>query len=138
MNKIILAAAGTIVVASLGACGSSEPKSAPPPSPSALADKIPGCAQLIVNTPTVNSLQDVTCILTDGAQVELATFASQADETQWIQNGGPGSPPDPTYAGCCIEGNHWAATVGFNNNQGPTDVDYNAVIAAIGGRQVNG
>lgn len=44
------------------------------------------------------------------------------------------SDPDPVYAGCCIEGNDWAATVGFNNSQGPLDVDYNQVISASGGR----
>jgi len=84
------------------------------------------------------AVEDVTCTLQDGAQIEIATFANSGDERQWISDGGSPSAPDPAYAGCCIEGNGWAATVGFNNSQGPMDVDYNYVIKAIGRRQAQG
>jgi hypothetical protein len=122
----------------LTACGSSSPKPAGPPSASTLASKIPGCGDLLTNTPSVIAVEDVTCTLQDGAPIEIATFANSADERQWIADGGYPPDPDPAYAGCCIEGNGWAATVGFNSSLGPMDVDYNYVIKAIGGRQVQG
>jgi len=83
----------------------------------------------------VESTGDVTCSLPDGSLLEIATFATQTGETQWIENGGTGpGPPDPSYAGCCIQGNGWAATVGAPDyvGQGAT-----VVTLAIGGRVVN-
>jgi hypothetical protein len=83
-------------------------------------------------------IQDVTCTLQDGAPVEIGTFANSSDERQWILDGGSPISPDSAYAGCCVQGNGWAATVGFNNNLGPMDQDYNQVISALGGREVSG
>jgi hypothetical protein len=91
---------------SSGGSGSSTTSSA-----MALAKKIPGTSGCQTQIPDVNVTQDVICQLSDGSALEIATFTDQADETQWIQNGGSGSPPDPSYAGCCIEGTLWAATV---------------------------
>lgn len=81
--------------------------------------------------------QDVVCTLSNGTQVEIATFTNRANEKQWIQNGGSGSPPDPSYAGCCIQGNLWASTGSWVGDDGD-QVYYQPVIAALGGRQVNG
>ena len=139
MNRIVLAFTGVITL-SVAACSTTSTNATSPASLSAtaLANKIPGCGSPITNTPSVLARQDVTCTLQDGAQIEIVTFTSSGDERQWISDGGYPSDPDPVYAGCCVEGNDWAATVGFNNSQGPTDVDYNQVISAIGGRQVTG
>jgi hypothetical protein len=105
------------------------------PSAMALAQKIAGVTGCGQSTPDVESTGDVICSLSDGSQVELATFATQSAEMQWIQNGGTGSPPDPAYAGCCIQGNLWAATVSAPDY---VDSGSTAVIAALGGRVVNG
>jgi hypothetical protein len=131
MRKSLIPVAAAVVL--LAACGSSGP-----PSAHSLAAKIPGCGSITAGTPAVMEVQDVTCTLQDGAQIEIGTFANPADEKQWITDGGSPSSPDPAYAGCCIQGNNWAATVGFNNNSGPMNVDYKQVIAALGGREVNG
>jgi hypothetical protein len=64
------------------------------------------------------------------------TFATRADEEQWIATGGAGAgPPDPSDAECFIQGDGWAATVG-----GPDYGDQGSVpvIRALGGRVVNG
>jgi hypothetical protein len=126
-----------ITAAALAACGSAPASTAGGTRPSAmtLARKIAGVTGCFASTPDVESTGDVICNLADGSQLELATFANQSAETQWIQNGGTGSPPDPSYAGCCIQGSGWAATVG-----GPDYVDQGSVpvIAALGGRVVNG
>ena len=121
----------------LTACSSSAPpKPAGPPSASALAAKIPGCSQITQMTPMVISVQDVTCTMSDGTLVEIATFTNAHNEQAWIENGGTGSPPDPAYAGCCIEGNLWAATGSWVGDDGDA-VFYQQVIAALGGRQVS-
>ncbi len=117
----------------LTGCGSSGP-----PSARALARKIPGCSGISNGTPGAMESQDVLCTLQDGAQIEIGTFANTSDERQWIGDGGSPASPDPAYAGCCIQGNLWAATVGFNNSLGPMDVDFNAVMHALGGRMVQG
>jgi hypothetical protein len=83
-------------------------------------------------------VQDVTCTLQDGAPVEIGTFVNPGDERQWISDGGSPTSPDPAYAGCCVQGKGWAATVGFNNSNGPMDQDYNYLISALGGREVDG
>lgn len=141
MKRILLAAA---VVLGLAACSSTTagtaataPSSATTAAASAmtLAQKVAGVTGCQNATPDAISAGDVTCQLPDGSQLELATFASQAAETQWIGDGGTGTPPDPSYAGCCIQGSGWAATVGA-----PDYVDRGsvAVIAALGGRVVRG
>ena len=123
---------------SLAACGGAAPShgaSSAPPSALALARKIAGVTGCQQQTPDVEVASDVTCDLPGGSQVEIAAFATHAGEVQWIANGGSGSPPDPSYAGCCIEGTLWAATVGA-----PDYVDTGSVpvIRALGGRVVNG
>jgi hypothetical protein len=120
----------------LAGCGVSTP--AGPPSARALAHKIPGCGGIIAGTLSDMEAQDVTCTLQDGAPVEIGTFANASDERQWINSGGDPALPDSLYAGCCIQGQLWAATVGFNLSNGPMDVDFDTVIHAIGGRQVQG
>jgi hypothetical protein len=127
-----------LLVLVLAACGGSVPHPPSPPSAAALAHKIPGCGQLITDFHlSVLTRQDVSCTLQDGAGVEIATFASQGDERQWISDGGDPSTPDPSYAGCCIEGNGWAATIGFPSGGGPI-ADFDRVLSAIGGRKVSG
>jgi hypothetical protein len=119
----------------LTACGSGSSGSSTTPSAMALAKKVPGTSGCQTQIPSVNVVQDVICQLSDGSALKIATFAGQADETQWIQNGGSGSPPDPSYAGCCIEGTLWAATV-----SSPDFVVTGAskVTPAIGGKVVQG
>lgn len=131
MRKSLIPVATALAL--LAGCGSSGP-----PSAHALATRIPGCGQIISNTPSVLELKDVTCTLEDGAQVEIGTFANSSDERKWISDGGSPISPDPAYAGCCIQGNGWAATVGFNNNNSPMDTDFHHVTSALGGRTVEG
>jgi hypothetical protein len=117
----------------LAACGISSP----PPWASALAAKIPGCSYSALSgqAPNVLSTGEHYCNLRDGATVEIATFASTAKEQKWILDGGSPSSPDPAFAGCCIQGDGWAATVDSNFGMGATDQYY--VIKAIGGRMVS-
>jgi hypothetical protein len=139
MNRNLTAAltAAALAVVAAG-CGGGTASKHTTASATALAHKIPGCSSLITNTPSVLARQDVICTLQDGAQVEIATFAKSGDELRWISDGGSPDSPDPAYAGCCIEGKDWAATVGFNASSGPMDVDYRQVISAVGGREVTG
>ena len=97
-----------------------------------LAQKISGVTGCRDATADAGSTGDVTCTLADGSQLELATFATQSAETRWIKNGGTGA--NPYYAGCCVDGNLWAATVGL-----PDYVVHGSapVIAALGGRVVH-
>jgi hypothetical protein len=67
----------------------------------------------------------------------IGTFANASDERQWINSGGDPTSPDSLDAGC-IQGQLWAASVGFNLSNRPMDVDFDTVIHAIGGRQVQG
>jgi hypothetical protein len=139
-NRAVFAIAAAATVLTLAACGGTANTASTSGSPSATAleHKIPGCGQITVNpSPQVGDVQDVTCVLANGTQVDLATFAAQAAELAWIQNGGEGSPPDPSFAGCCIEGNLWAATGSWIGNDGD-QVFFQPVIAAIGGKQVSG
>lgn len=137
--KRLLPAVGVLALAACSSPGGphSAATTASPTHPAAmtLAQEISGVTGCQEATPDVESTGDVICSLADGSQLELATFVTKSAETQWIQNGGTGSPPDPSYAGCCIEGNLWAATVGA-----PDYVDSGSVpvIAALGGRVVNG
>jgi hypothetical protein len=126
---LVLSAALAVVAG----CGSSGP-----PSASSLAQKIPGCAHVTADTPAVDEVQQVGCIRPDGAVITVGTFSSSANETQWISTGGDPAASDPAFSGCCIQGSGWAATVGFNAQSGPVDVDYQSVISAIGGREVQG
>jgi hypothetical protein len=103
-----------------------------------LATRIPGCTQITEETPAVMEIQDVTCTLPDGAIVEIATFATSNDERRWILDGGSPQSPDPAYAGCCIQGNKWAAAVGFSIVGKPGIIDDQLVTKAIGGRIVSG
>lgn len=144
MKRVIPVAAATVMLA-LAACsssatshGSTAPAAAAthaPPSAMSLAQQVAGVTGCSNATPDATSTGDVICELPDGSALELATFASVANEQQWIEDGGTGLPPDPSYAGCCIQGSGWAATVGT-----PDYVDRGsvAVIAALGGRVVNG
>lgn len=138
MKRILPAAA----VLALAACGTPAAPHAhdtaqTPAHPSAmsLARKIPGVTGCQDATPDATSTGDVICNLPDGSQLELATFSASAAEDQWLADGGTGSPPDPSYAGCCIQGNGWAATVGAPDYAVKGSVP---VIAALGGRVVNG
>jgi hypothetical protein len=147
VKRILLLAAAAVLA--LAACTTTATTAAPPPhsgtattpagtaAPSAmsLAQKITGATGCQAATPDPTSTGDVTCTLPDGSQLELATFTTSADETQWIRDGGTGLPPDPSYAGCCIQGSGWAATVGA-----PAYVVRGSVpvIAALGGRVVTG
>jgi hypothetical protein len=124
-------------VLALAACGSAQAHHAAV-SAGALARRIPACGSLVTNTPSVLARQDVSCTLQDGSQVEIATFANSNDERHWISDGGSPDAPDPAYAGCCIEGKGWAATVGLNSINRPMDVDFRHVMSAIGGREVTG
>jgi hypothetical protein len=121
-------------VAALAACGGS----ASPPSASALAAKIPGCSYNAMSgqAPDVLSTGEYYCNLQDGATVEIATFANTANEQKWILDGGSPISPDPAFAGCCIEGAGWAATVSSDIGMGAADQGY--VIKAIGGKMVSG
>lgn len=103
-------------------------------SATTLASKIPGCTNVASGTPAVMATGDATCSLSDSSQVEIATFADSADERQWISDGGYPPAPDPAFAGCCIEGNGWAATISAPGDGG----DFSQVTNAIGGRQVQG
>ena len=77
--------------------------------------------------------QDAQCQLPGGTIVEVATFASQADERSWITSwGGYGAC---CLEGSCLEGSLWAATI---DDSGATSQqpDWQHVESAIGGRQV--
>jgi hypothetical protein len=128
---------GILALAGCGGSSTHSPSSSSsPPSAMALAQKVPGTSGCQTQTPDVEVTQDVICQFANGSQLEIATFASGADETQWIQNGGSGSPPDPSYAGCCVEGALWAATIGGPDYAGSSGAS--PVISAVGGRVVNG
>jgi hypothetical protein len=132
MKKSLVSAA--VAVALLAGCGSSGPSSA-----HALAAQITGCDGILSQTPAVMEITDVTCTLRNGAQVEIGTFANSNDEKQWISAGGSPESPDPAFAGCCIQGNDWAATVGWGNNVNTgNEAGFRKVISALGGRAVNG
>ena len=110
-------------VLALAACGSS------PPSAKTLTSKIPGCGLYATGAqPSVYAAQDASCALPDGTIVEVATFASQADERSWITGQG-------AYGACCLEGSLWAATV--DSPAEPSEPDWQHVESAIGGRQVS-
>jgi hypothetical protein len=125
----ILAAGVVIAVTACGGGGTAT-------TAQSLAQRIPGCGPVVVNTPPVMAKQDVTCLMPDGEQFEVVTFASSADEGQWIADGGYPSQPDPAYLGCCAEGNGWAAAVDATGPQGAYDLD--PVVKALGGREVSG
>ena len=129
MNLPARAAALTALVL-LAACGSSTPHHAAPTA-AGLARRIPGCGTPAVNTPSVLEIADVTCTMAS-EQVTIATFATAADEKKWIADGGYPADPDPIYAGCCVQGHLWAATV-----DGIT-YDFGLVIKVLGGRRVSG
>ena len=93
-----------------------------------LARRIPGCADR-----DAAGRHDATCTLRDGSAVTIATFTTAAAERAWLQHGGGGNPPDPSFAGCCVFGNGWAATVGPGTRHVPGDRDFTRVIRAIGG-----
>jgi hypothetical protein len=131
-RSLLLAAA--VLAAALAACGSP----AAPLTARELAAKIPGCAQAVIATPSVMEVQDVTCVLQDGAYFDIGTFASKQDEREWITDGGSPDSPDPAYPGCCIQGNGWAATVGLASYTGPMTMYLRQVVRALGGRIVNG
>ena len=125
----ILAAGAVIAVTACGGGGSTATTA------QSLAQRIPGCGSIVVNTPPVMAEQDVTCTTTDNEQIEVVTFASSADETQWITDGGEPIAPDPVYAGCCVQGNGWAAAVA---GPGGSGYDLDPVVKALGGREVSG
>ena len=131
MNRVRPLAIIALAAAVLAGCSSGGP-----PAAASLAGKIPHCGSLATNTPPVIAVQDVTCIMPDGSQVELVTFATSADEQQWIASGGSPATPDPQYDGCCLQGTGWAATIGDGGNG--TLVDWYDVTKALGGRQVTG
>lgn len=133
--RLPASAAVLAAVALLAACGTSAPHH-PALTAASLAHRIPGCAGITPGTPTSSEKQDVTCVMPDNAQVEIGTFATTADERKWVSDGGYPPAHDPVFAGCCIQGDGWAATVGFGSN-GEVN-DFPAVIKAIGGRQVSG
>jgi hypothetical protein len=126
-----LAALAAITLAAAAACGSSAP-----PTAASLAQRIHGCTGVTVNTPAVIVQQDVTCLMPDDEQFEIATFANSADETTWISDGGTPDYPAPGAFGCCVEGNGWAADVA---ESGVNDIyDLGPVLKALGGREVSG
>jgi hypothetical protein len=129
--KTCPAIAACALVLALAACGGG----GTPATAASLASRIRGCAGVTVNTPAVIEVQDVTCTLPDGDQIEVATFPSSADETQWISDGGSPDSPDPDYIGCCVEGSGWAAVVGGLNG---VLTDYYDITHALGGREVTG
>ena len=121
----VLAVSAAVLLAACGGSGSS------PATAASLANRIPGCGALVVNTPPVMARQDVTCQMADGELIEIVTFASPAAETQWISDGGEPIAPDPVYAGCCVQGAGWAADV-------DAPYDFDPVVKALGGREVTG
>ena len=135
-----LLAAVVVTVAAVAACGTSKP-----PSARDLAAKISGCTHITARTPAVMELQDVTCSH-GGTPVEIGTFANAHQEHRWIADGGSPMSPDPDYAGCCVQGDLWAATVDFNKLKAesgyyfaldPTAVMFAEIEDALGGSQVN-
>lgn len=106
-----------------------------PPTAASLAARIPGCAGVTPATPSALEQQDVTCLLPDNAQVEIATFATPGDEAKWIADGGTPATPDPASLACCIQGNGWAATAGLAQDG---TYPLATVAKALGGRQVTG
>lgn len=127
-----------IAAAAAIACAACSSSSASSLSASQLAHKISGCAAFTTDTPASIETAEATCTLADGSLVTIGTFPTSGAEQQWIQDGGSTLSPDPAFAGCCIQGSGWAATVGLNNAGTPLEPDYQAVLSAIGGRQVNG
>lgn len=105
-----------------------------PPSASALAGKIPTCSNM-TDSPEVLTAQEVSCDLSDGASVNVATFANQNDENEWIQNGGSGTMSQLQMPGCCVEGNGWAAVVAGGRYE---QIDLDGIQRALGGKQVSG
>jgi hypothetical protein len=130
MRRLALTGAACAVLA-LAACGSG----GSPVTAASLAGRIPGCGSLITNTPAVMAEQDVTCTTQDNEQIEVVTFATSADETQWISDGGYPAAPDPVYVGCCVQGSGWAAQINAAGNDG---YDFGPVLRALGGREVTG
>ena len=139
-----ITAAAALAVLALAGCSSSTTTAvtvsspaapAAPPPALTLLHRIPGVTGCAAATADPEDLTQATCQLPDGSLVEVATFATAADEMQWIEGGGAGSPADPSYAGCCIQGAGWAATVGA-----PDYVDRGAAVVTpvLGGRVVNG
>ncbi len=115
--------AALAIALALAACGSG------PPPAKAFVAKIPGCGPYAGSLSTsVYAEQDAQCQLPDGTVVEVATFASQADERSWITGWGG-------YGACCLEGSMWAATI---DDSGATSQqpDWRNVESAIGGQQV--
>ena len=125
----ILAVGAVIVLAACGGGGSGQ-------TAASLAQRISGCGFITASTPPVIAEQDVTCLMPDGEQLEVVTFASSASEGQWISDGGSPSTPDPAYLGCCVQGNGWAADVSATGPVG--SYDFGPVVKALGGRQVSG
>lgn len=131
MRRILLPAAAVALVLALAACGSP----AKPLTAHELARKIPGCADITAYTPAVIETGDVKCTLRDGAEVEIGTFGNARDERRWISDGGYPLFPDPVFAGCCVQGGGWAATV---SSPGPPMADLALIRKALGGRVVDG
>lgn len=132
MRPRIPAAVLTVVLLTASAACSSASAS---PSASSLAHKIPGCGYVTTQTPPVIAKTDVTCLMPDGLEYEVATFDTSTDETQWIAGGGSPSTPDAEYLGCCAQGNGWAADV---YDPGPIGTyDFGPLLKALGGRHVS-
>lgn len=125
------------VIAAAAACSS------PPAPPAALtaqqlAQKITQCSGVTADTPSSIETAEASCTLADGSPVTIGTFATSGAEQQWIQAGGSPSSPDPLYVGCCVQGDGWAATVGFAADGSSLESGYRIVMSALGGRQVTG
>jgi hypothetical protein len=125
-------------------CGATATK---PSSARRLAAQVSGCTRITAQKPVQMELQDVACIFPGADEpMRIATFANSGDERRWIADGGSPSSPDPHYPGCCVQGSLSAATVDFDSIKAevgywsavdPTAVEFDVIIASIGGRQVN-
>lgn len=118
LRHLSTVAVAAVAAALVTSCGATEP-----PSARGLAARVSGCARITAQKPTQTELHNVTCIFTGSPNV-LVDIAP----------------------GCCVQGSLWAATVDFNTIKAgvgywsaldPTAVDFDVIIASIGGRQVN-
>lgn len=106
-RSLTAAAAALVVTAALAACGGSSPPPGPP-GIVALARQL-GCAERSVQIATQSgrelfTAQNASCtIWKTGREVDIATFATPAAKTSWVQ-------ADASFGGVIVaQGPLWAA-----------------------------